>query len=240
MIHRIPVRYRTARNFLMLDFTSYFTVIQLAAKAGQLRLVPKELLTVDNLFVRDGDGDTVFHFDAVNRCDLLEIASHLFLSENVLLHPNYSGFTVLHCVALGESLNRLPREYLTKDNLSLKDHHRWTIYHIAAAKSCLHQIPGELLTSDALLFGDVNGATPLDFAALEEDLNCVPITQELAGCFSRISKIIRDKVIGQKRDGPSDFSFHLFASTREWLAKIARLALVRETKGDNCGNIAVK
>jgi ankyrin repeat protein len=94
---------------------------------------------------------------------------------------NKYGWTPLHWAAWHGALDKIPRELLTTENLTIEDREVRTPLHFAALNGHLNQIPRELLTQENLTIKNGDGGTPLHFAALNGTLDQIPkelLTQE--------------------------------------------------------------
>jgi len=222
--HRVPIRYRVANNLLATGILGTHG-FHLLASTGQLHLIPKYVLTKTNLLLENDNQETVFHLDAVNKCSLLDIVPQLFLSDEIILRRNCRMRTVLHQMAIGGNLNKLPPEALRPDYLSLQDCYGYSVFHLAAANRFLWQIPANLLTAEVVLSTDKYGLSLLRNAAQKMDLNYIPVTAELIPHFQLISDIIRDAFLDSKREASLDDCLAFYPSAKRWLAKIARHAL---------------
>ena len=72
------------------------------------------------------------------------------------------------------TLNQIPREFLTTENLTIKGSSGWTPLHFAAQYGQLDQIPKELITQENLTIKNKNGWTPFHWAARYGHLDQIP------------------------------------------------------------------
>jgi ankyrin repeat protein len=154
-----------------------------AALKGHLDLIPKELLTAENLLKPDEDGQTCFHF-AASRGHLGQIPQELLTNRNLHL-PDQYGWNGFQLAAANKHLHQIPKELLTEETLiqllteethSLEGEGQRFI-HLLAQKGSLDQIPKEILMNGELLkekYEDQWGQSWLHSAAEYGHLDQVP------------------------------------------------------------------
>jgi hypothetical protein len=85
--------------------------------------------------------------------------------EKGMLQKDLCEENLYHWAAKKRTLQNIPPEFLTKENLLLPNNDGWTCLHLAALWGCLDKIPKELLTKDHLLQESRQGYNSLHFAA---------------------------------------------------------------------------
>ena len=88
---------------------------------GHLDQVPIELLTQENMTLKDEDGWTPLH-EAAGSGHLKQVPTELLTQQNMTLLDRF-GNTPLHGAAWGGQLDQVPKEILTQENMTLEN--RW-------------------------------------------------------------------------------------------------------------------
>jgi hypothetical protein len=94
--------------------------------------------------------------------------------EKGMLQKDLCEENLYHWAAKKRTLQNIPPEFLTKENLLLPNNDGWTCLHLAALWGCLDKIPKELLTKDHLLQESRQGYNCLHFAAWRGHLTQIP------------------------------------------------------------------
>jgi ankyrin repeat protein len=89
-------------------------------------------------------------------------------------NPLEYGDTLYHRAAKNGHLDKIPKEFLTKENLSQTNKYDETPLHYAAEKGHLHQVPQELLTKESLFKTDRDGHDCFNLAAQKGHLDQIP------------------------------------------------------------------
>jgi len=113
-----------------------------AAENGTLNQIPRELLTQENLTIKDKYEDTPLHYAAWYG-HLDQIPKELLTQENLTI-KNGDGDTPLHWAAKKGHLDQIPQELLTQENLTIENEEDGgTPLHNAAENGHIDQIPEE-------------------------------------------------------------------------------------------------
>jgi ankyrin repeat protein len=145
---------------------------QLAAYNGHLNDIPTELLTEENLLLRDEYGETSFHKAAWNG-KISKIPAQ-FLTEKNLLQEDDDGDNCFHYSAEKGFIADIPKAFLTVKNLLTPNKFGNTSFHTAAEYGNFPQIPSQFLTSDTVGISNENGETLLHYASKYGNLPQIP------------------------------------------------------------------
>jgi hypothetical protein len=93
------------------------TVYHMLAHSHVLGCIPKELITKDSLLLTTDEGRTVLHSVAINNPEL--IPKEITLKEMLMKDKN--NFTPLHGYACSNKWADIPKIFLTKESVEIKD-----------------------------------------------------------------------------------------------------------------------
>jgi Ankyrin repeats (3 copies) len=135
------------------------TPLHLAAKKGQIDLIPSHLLKVEMFMDRNKDGNTPLHIAAANGA--LNQVPRQFLTKETLTVSNGTwitgsgyqahGDTVLHTAAINGHFDQIPKEFMTIEFLKIEaTGYRNTVLQYLHLSNGLDVIPG-IYTNSALL-----------------------------------------------------------------------------------------
>jgi hypothetical protein len=93
------------------------TVYHMLAHSHALNYIPQELVTKDSLLLSTKEGRTVLHSLAINSPKL--IPKEITLKEMLIKDKN--NFTPLHGYSCSNQWANIPKEFLTKESIGIKD-----------------------------------------------------------------------------------------------------------------------
>jgi ankyrin repeat protein len=152
------------KKVLMHPLYSREPAIHAIIRTNQIGELPPSCLNKEILSHKNENGDTGYHKIAQNHHDKATlqnlIAIGLWDQETLTLKASDHS-TPLHILA-SKNAHMIPKKYLTKENLNLKDHRNQSVWHYWTGGSSWMSLPIELATEKDLLEKDnENGKTPL-------------------------------------------------------------------------------
>jgi hypothetical protein len=144
-----------------------------AATRGTLHKIPKEFLTEKTLSTPNRQNQNCFEL-ATETGYLETIPEELVTLERLKDENKEYAMTAFHRAAIYGMLSRIPKKFLTRENLLLTNRHGQNCFHLAALHNKAHKIPQEFLKEDSFLIPDTNGDTAFDLAGREVHIKTFP------------------------------------------------------------------
>ena len=172
MFHHIPDNLLNSKTLLLPTADEHMTTpLHIAAQICQLHLLPKAVLTKDNLTKKNSSGDTPLHYAAYSG-QLYATSAHL--TTETMLTKNQLGQTVLHYAAQGSLITAIPKKFLTEANLTIGDNNGVTPLHLACALSLMQDIPNNVWTETSLTVKSTSGIAPIHWIVIKGWLHKIP------------------------------------------------------------------
>jgi len=172
--------------------------------------LPADLLTVENLAIRDEDGCSPLSVAAITG-SVRQIPKGL-LGENLLEKSN-QGVMPLHNMVRHGSIDCVPASILTVENLKIADSRSVNSIHRAAYAGNLALLPKGSSNLENLLLRDINGMNCLHMAAVGGKLTEIPW-----GCVTDAAA--RLSTAGSAPDYVGGFTLFHHAASRGYLDQI--------------------
>jgi uncharacterized Zn finger protein (UPF0148 family) len=144
------------------------TPLHLAAKKGQIDLIPSHLLKVEMFMDKNSDGNTALHIAAANGT-LNQVPRQFFTKETLAVSNGTwitgsgyqaQGNTVLHTAAISGHFDQIPKEFMTLEFLKIEaTGYRHTVLQYLLMGNSLNVIPGIYTNSTLLDYKNSRGWT---------------------------------------------------------------------------------
>ena len=162
------------------------TPVHLAAKSGNIDLIPSHLLSVELFMDRNNDGNTPLHIAAMY--GTLNQVPRQFLTKETLtipqtphyapdgFHITGSGYraqspTVLHVAAFSGHLDQIPKEFFTPEFLLIEaTGYRQTVLECIVKNKRLDLLPANYAVSESWNLKGGNGQTPREILEIRLEL----------------------------------------------------------------------